>query len=448
MAKLNLSVAIGDYDRNRPLIDGAVQIDGVDPVFMKLYPEEIFFRAFRNQDFDICECSLSSFTVKTAARDCPYVGVPAFVSRMFRHTSIYVRTDRIKKPQDLKGKKVGVPEYQLTANVWARAILEDDFGVKPKDMHWIRGGIEHAGRPEKITIKLPKGVRLDSAPEGKTISELLAKGEIDGFIAPRPPAVQSKNIGWLFRDPVAAAKDYYKRTKIFPIMHLIGVRRTLAEKHPWLPAAVLKAFEQSKAAAMAHLWDTSATKVTMPFVEERVAEARELMGDDYWPYGVEANRKTLETFLRHHHAQGLSSRLVKVEELFHPGRWRASKSRTSASNELYRSIALPQRGLGDEHEAKRVFGSPDNLAATGDFPVSRHVEIDGIRHFIVSRTNHLHAAFRNVANACLDQFGCAGRAEPAGIIHLMPNVLAPVLRHRCLRFQPPCRKRASTLRPA
>ena len=181
---------------------------------------------------------------------------------MFRHTSIYCRTDRIKKPQDLKGKKVGVPEYQLTANVWARAILEDDFGVKPKDMHWIRGGIEHAGRPEKISIKLPKGVRMDSAPEGKTISELLAEGKIDGFMAPRPPAIAAKNIGWLFRDPVAAAKDYYKRTKIFPIMHLIGVRRTLAEKHPWLPAAVLKAFEQSKALAMAHLWDTSATKVT------------------------------------------------------------------------------------------------------------------------------------------------------------------------------------------
>ena len=319
MAKLNLSVAIGDYDRNRPLIDGAVQIDGVDPVFMKLYPEEIFFRAFRSEDFDICEGSLSSFTVKTAAGNCPYVGVPAFVSRMFRHTSIYVRTDRIKKPPDLRGKRVGVPEYQLTANVWARAVLEDDFGVKPSDVHWIRGGIEHAGRPEKITIKLPDGVRLDNAPEGKTISDLLLEGEIDGFMAPRAPALQSENIGWLFRDPVAAAKDYYKRTGIFPIMHLIGVRRTLAEKHPWLPAAVLKAFEQSKAAAMAHLWDTSATKVTLPFIEERVAEARGLMGDDYWPYGVDANRKTLETFLRHHHSQGLSSRLVKVEELFHPG---------------------------------------------------------------------------------------------------------------------------------
>jgi 4,5-dihydroxyphthalate decarboxylase len=319
MSKLKLSVAIGDYDRNRPLIDGAVAIDGVDPVFMTLPPEEIFFRAFRTQDFDICECSLSSFSVKTALGQCPYVGVPAFVSRMFRHTSIYVRTDRVKKPEDLKGRKVGVPEYQLTAIVWARAILQDDFGVKPSDIHWIRGGIEHPGRPEKITIKPPEGVRLDDAPEGATISELLARGEIDGFIAPRPPTtVGHKHIGWLFADPVAAAKDYFRRTGIFPIMHLIGVRRALAEQQPWLPAAVLKAFEQSKSIALVRLADPSATKVTLPFVEERVQEARELMGEDYWAYGLAPNRKTLETFLRHHHAQGLSARLLKAEELFHP----------------------------------------------------------------------------------------------------------------------------------
>ena len=319
MSKLKLSVAIGDYDRNRPLIDGAIQIDGVDPVFMTLPPEEIFFRAFRHRDFDICECSLSSFSVKTAAGECPYVGVPAFVSRMFRHTSIYVRTDRVKKPKDLIGRKVGVPEYQLTAIVWARAILEDDFGVKPSDIHWVRGGIEHAGRPEKISVKLPKGVRLDNAPKGKTISDLLAAGEIDGFIAPRPPATMGRpNVGWLFPDPVAAAEDYFKRTGIFPIMHLIGVRRELAERHPWLPAAVLKAFEQSKAVALAHLADPSAAKVTLPFVEERLREARDLMGDDFWAYGLEPNRKTLETFLRHHHAQGLSSRRLKPDELFHP----------------------------------------------------------------------------------------------------------------------------------
>src|SRR6202140_1693202 len=176
MPNLNLAVAVGDYDRNRPLINGAVRIDGVDPVFMTLSPEEIFFRAFRSMDFDICELSLSSYTVKTALGECPYVGIPAFVSKMFRHTSIYVRTDRIKEPKDLKGKKVGVPEYQLTANVWARAILQDDYGVTPSDIHWIRGGIEDADRPEKISITLPKDVKLDNAPVGKSISALLAEG--------------------------------------------------------------------------------------------------------------------------------------------------------------------------------------------------------------------------------------------------------------------------------
>src|ERR1700739_3876808 len=192
MAKLNLSVAVGDYDRTRALIDGNVQIDGVDPVYMTLVPEEVFFCAFRAVEFHICEVSLSSYTVKTAQGNSPYVAVPAFVSRAFRHTSIYVRTDRVKKPEDLKGRKVGVPEYQLTANVWARAMLEDDYGVKRSDIHWIRGGIEEAGRPEKITVKLPPGVRLDNAPDGATISKLLEAGDIDGFLPPRAPALLAK----------------------------------------------------------------------------------------------------------------------------------------------------------------------------------------------------------------------------------------------------------------
>ncbi len=321
MAKLNLSLALGPYDRTRALMDGTVKIDGVNAIGMILSPEEIFFRALRRAEFDICELSLSSFTVKTSQGGGPYVAVPAFVSRAFRHTAIYVRTDRIKKPEDLKGKKVGLPEYQLTANVWARAILEDDYGVKPSDIHWIRGGIEDADRPEKISITLPPDVKLENAPAGKSISALLAEGAIDGFIAPRPPSLPkgTPNIGWLFADPVAAAKDYYKRTGIFPIMHVIGVRRTLAEQHPWLPGAVFKAFEQAKAVALEQLSDTSATKVTLPFVEERLMEARSLMGEDFWSYGVDANRKTLAAFLRHHHSQGLSAREVKVEELFHPG---------------------------------------------------------------------------------------------------------------------------------
>ena len=168
MSKLKLSLAVGPYDRTRALLDGSVQIDGVEPICMTLSPEEIFFRAFRHAEFDVCELSLSSFTVKTAQGNCPYVGVPAFVSRTFRHNSIYVRTDRVKKPADLKGKKVGVPEYQLTANVWARAILEEEFGVKPSDISWVRGPITDAERPEKISIKLPPDVKLQDAPAGKT----------------------------------------------------------------------------------------------------------------------------------------------------------------------------------------------------------------------------------------------------------------------------------------
>jgi 4,5-dihydroxyphthalate decarboxylase len=327
MAKLTLSVAIGDYDRTRALIDGTVQIDGVAAVVMPLSPEEIFFRAFRHAEFDVCELSLSSLTVKTAQRDSPYVGVPAFVSRAFRHTSIYVRTDRIKRPEDLKGRRIGLPEYQLTANVWARAILEEDHGVKPSDVTWVRGGIDQPGRPEKIAIALPPEIRIEDAPAGETISRLLDRGDIDGFMAPRPPSCAGTNphVGWLFPDPAAAAKDYYRRTGIFPIMHAVGVRRSLAERHPWLPAAALKALAQAKAVGLAKLADTSATKVTLPFVEEQLKAAQDLMGSDYWSYGVAANRTTLETFLRHHHSQGLSSRLVSVEELFHPATHETAK---------------------------------------------------------------------------------------------------------------------------
>ena len=322
MSKLQLSVAMGDYDRTRALFDGRVQIDGVDPVFMLLTPEEMFFRAMRSQDFDITELSFSSYLVKHSRGECPYIAVPVFLSRAFRHTSIYVRKDRIQRPEDLKGRRVGLPEYQLTANVWARAILQDDHGVRPEDITWVRGGIDTPGRPEKIKLQLPPGVRVEEAAAGTTISELLEQGAIDGFIGPRPPSAhilqRNPGIGWLFDDPTAVAKDYFRRTGVFPIMHIVGIRKELAAQHPWLPGAVYKAFTQSKAAALQLLSDTSATKVTLPFVEEQLKAARETMGEDYWSYGVAPARRTLETFVRHHHSQGLSARLMAVEELFNP----------------------------------------------------------------------------------------------------------------------------------
>jgi 4,5-dihydroxyphthalate decarboxylase len=304
-----------------------VQIDGVDPVFMTLSPEEMFFRAFRNEEFDISELSFSSYALKHSEGTCPYIAVPVFLSRAFRHTSMYVRTDRIKRPEDLKGKRIGIPEYQLTANVWARAVLQDDFGVRPEDVTWVRGGIDEPGRPEKIKLQLPSDIRMESAPEGDTISAMLDRGDIDAFMAPRPPSCAGKNphVGWLFPDPTEAAKDYYRRTHVYPIMHVVGIRKTLAHAHPWLPAAVLKAFEEAKRIALDKLSDTSATKVTLPFVEEQLKAARDLLGDDHWPYGVAPNRTTLDTFLRHHHSQGLSKRLLSVEEIFDPATYETAK---------------------------------------------------------------------------------------------------------------------------
>ena len=322
MSKLQLSVAVGNYDRIRPLVDGEIQIEGVDPVFMLQDPGEIFFRAFRHADFDICELSLSSYSVKTAAGTSPYIAVPVFPSRAFRHTSIYVRTDRgINSPEDLKGKRIGVPEYQLTANVWVRLFLDEEYGVKPSDVTWVRGGYEDPARVEKITLNLPSDVKLENAPEGKTISSLLADGEIDAVIGPRAPSCFDRGhpqVKYLFDDPHKAAADWYTRTKLFPIMHTLGVRKPLAESHPWLPGALLKAFEKSKALALTRLSDTAATKVTLPFVEEQLRAAKRLMGPDFWPYGLAPNRHVLDSFLTHHHAQGLSSRLLTPEELFHP----------------------------------------------------------------------------------------------------------------------------------
>lgn len=323
MTRLTLSLAMGDYDRTRAIHDGRVQIDGVEPVTMLLSPEEMFFRAFRHEAFDIAELSLSSYCVRQARGDNAYVAVPVFLSRAFRHTSVYVRTDKgIDTPADLKGRRIGIAEYQLSANVWVRGILEDDFGVKPSDIRWVRGGMDTPGRPEKIALTLPPDVEIETAPDGDTLNAMLARGDIDGFIGPRWPrcfAEGHPHVGRLFSDSIGAASDWFARTGIFPIMHVLGLRRALAEAHPWLPGALVKAFSQSLAIAQAQLADTSATKVTMPFVEDTLALARTKMGPDLWTYGLAGNEAALEAFLDHHHRQGLSPRRLALSELFHPG---------------------------------------------------------------------------------------------------------------------------------
>lgn len=327
MKKLELSFAMGDYDRTRAIVDGRAKIDGVDAVCMLLSPEEMFFRAFRHEDFDISELSISSYCVTVARGDPHYIAIPVFLSRAFRHTSIYVRLDRgIDKPEDLAGKKIGIAEYQQSANVWVRGMLEQDYGVKPSDIIWVRGGMDTPGRPEKIKLDLPKDVQIEAAPADATLNQMLADGDIDGFIGPRWPRCFDEahpQVGRLFKDSIAAASDHYQRTGLFPIMHLVGVRRSLAGQHPWLPVALMKAFSIAKDIAMTALNDTSATKVTMPFVEDNLAVVKRMMGDDYWPYGVADNAAVLDAFCDMHYRQGLSPRRLTVAELFHPSTYEA-----------------------------------------------------------------------------------------------------------------------------
>jgi 4,5-dihydroxyphthalate decarboxylase len=326
LTNLTLSIAMGDYDRTRPIHDGRVQIDGVTPVTQLLSPEEMFFRAFRHEAFDVSELSFSSYCVKRSQGNSPYIAIPVFLSRAFRHSSIYIRTDKgIDSPADLKGRRIGIAEWQLTANVWARGILED-YGVKPSDIKWIRGGMHTPGRPEKIAISLPDDIDMTPAPEGATLDQMLRDGEIDGFIGPRSLHCFDEghpHVGRLFANGIEAASEHYARTRIFPIMHVLGVRQSLADAPPWLPGALLKAFGQAKAMAQHALSDTSATKVTMPFVEDTLTTARKLIGPDIWTYGVAGNEHVLDAFLDLHHRQGLSSRRLAVEELFHPATYEA-----------------------------------------------------------------------------------------------------------------------------
>jgi 4,5-dihydroxyphthalate decarboxylase len=320
--QIPISIAIGDYDRTRDLLSGRVSIDGAQPNFIVLEPEEIFHRTFKFGEFDVCEMSLSSYVLQVARGLAPYWGLPIFLSRMFRHNGIYIRADSgINQPSDLRGRRVGCPEYQLTACVWVRGFLQDQFGVHWTEIEWVRGGIEQPGRAEKLAFELPDGLRLTQAEDGKSLTDMLVEGSIDALVAPRRPSAyidSNSRVSWLFKDPWAVALDYHKQTRAFPIMHLLGVRKELVDRHPWLPSSIAKAFSIAKDQAVARLEDTAASKVTLPFMEEYTKRSRETLGGDIWPYGATPNLPTLETFLRYHHEQGLSPRLVTVDELFHP----------------------------------------------------------------------------------------------------------------------------------
>lgn len=319
MTRLNLVFAAQNYDRLAPLRDGRVVPEGIDLNFLALPVEETFFRQVRYAEFDVSEMSLSTYVLSLQTPSPPFVALPVFPSRYFRHQSIFINRDSgIREPGDLRGKMVGVPEYQITAAVWQRGILNDDYGVRPSEIVWRRGGVEQPGRIEKVDLALPSDILLESIGPEETLAGQLATGDIDAlFCAHVPSAFESHDhIVRLFPDYKQVEQDYFARTGIFPIMHVVVVRRSLLDQHPWVARSLYKAFEEARATALADLHYRSGLMVMLPWLAHYVDETVQLMGQDFWTYGVEPNRATLDTFLRYSYEQALSHRLFKAEELF------------------------------------------------------------------------------------------------------------------------------------
>jgi len=318
--KLRLTLACWDYDRTRALADGSVRADGIELNYLALPVEETFFRMMRGREFDVSEMSLSSYTASLDAEEPPFIAIPVFPSRFFRHSCVFVSAKSgVRRPEELKGKRVGMPEYQMTAPVWIRGILSDEHGVKVTDYEHLWGGEEEPGRIDKLKVDLPPSIRIRSIGATQTLSQMIADGELDAMVTARAPSsFQSKPdaVKRLFADYVAVERDYYRRTKIFPIMHTVVIRRELYAAHPWVAQSLYKAFVAAKARAMEHYRQSAALPAMLPWLTAHLEEARREMGEDWWPYGLEANRHVLETFLRYHHEQGLSKQRRKPEDLF------------------------------------------------------------------------------------------------------------------------------------
>ncbi len=320
MARLPITLACWDYDRTQALANGTVPVDGIDLTYLSLPVEEIFFRMARFQEFDAAEMSLSSYCVTLQREDPPFIAIPAFPSRFFRHSSIYVNAQAgIERPQDLVGKRIGVPEYQMTAPVWIRGILQDEFGVPHDSPSYFSGGEEEPGRIEKLKLDLPPRIRLQPIGPDQTLARMLADGELDAFQTARAPSTfysEPARVRRLFPDFVPVEREYFQRTRIFPIMHVVALRRSVYERAPWVAQSLYKAFVESQRLTYEGLMVTAALKTMLPWQIAAVEETRREMGDDWWSYGFGKNRHVLETFLRYHHEQGLSHRHLAPEELF------------------------------------------------------------------------------------------------------------------------------------
>jgi 4,5-dihydroxyphthalate decarboxylase len=320
MADLKLTLACWDYDRTRPLMDGRVKPDGIDLDIEISRPQQTFARMLNSQEFHVSELSLASYTGLTARGACPFVAIPVALSKIFRHSCIYVRTDSgIKTPADLKGKRVGTMQYGATAVVFMKGMMQHEYGVAAGDMHWFIGGLTAPAERPLIPLDLPKDIRLEFVREGQTLEAMLEAGELDALFSVYLPSMflnGSPRIARLFPDFKQAEQDYFGRTGIFPIMHVVVVRKDVHREHPWVAQSMYRAFSAARDLAVNGLYDTDALRVALPFLLDHVEESWRVFGKDFWAYGVEPNRKTFEAIGRYVHEQGLAPRVAKVEELF------------------------------------------------------------------------------------------------------------------------------------
>jgi 4,5-dihydroxyphthalate decarboxylase len=321
VARIPLALAISEYDHVTDLVTGRVPVEGVDLTCLTLQIEEIFFRAFVYRDFDASEVSMAKYCANLSQGDNSLVAIPVFPSRVPRHSSIYIRRDGpVREPADLAGRKVGLPEWAQTAAVYSRGLLAHHYGVDLASIDWVQAGVDEPGRTEKVKLNLPPGVTLTPRPD-KSLNEMLLAGQIDAALSAHSPSSFKQghpNIGRLFEDFLDVETRYVKETGIFPIMHTVAIRRQMLDQHPWIAMNLFKAFEEAKNRSVARLQAITSTTVPLPWCYEHAQRAKAVFGEDIWPYGIDANRQTLDAFLQYAHEQGVCHRRLTPEDLFAP----------------------------------------------------------------------------------------------------------------------------------
>jgi 4,5-dihydroxyphthalate decarboxylase len=317
-----LTIATTDYDHFRDFRFGLVRAEGIEVNWLTLGHHEIFSRFTFNREWDVSELSFAKFSAQVTRTDSDIIGLPVYASRLFRFASFYVnRKAGIKTAKDLRGRRIGVPEWAHTAAVYMRGWLMHEAGVTLSDVDWVQAGTNEAGRIEKVELSLPKGVRLISMPE-KTLSSMIATGELDCVIIARPPnsfREKHPDVVRLFPDYESEERRYYEATHVYPIMHVIAVRNAVLDGRPWVARNLYNAFEESKRRSLERILDPAVSRYPVPWLTAYTVRTQQTFGGDPFPYGIEPNRPTLELFLRYAHEQGIAHRLARPEDIFPVG---------------------------------------------------------------------------------------------------------------------------------